>query len=354
MGAPTAATTSASSPGFTTPPPARWELYRLLSDPTRLRLLALTATEELAVSELAELLREGQPKVSRHAAALREAGLLHGRKQGTWLLLRLAPEAGADLVIADALTIGRELCRADGTLDRIGDLVAARDAATREFFARGGKAMRAGPPAELAAYLRAIAPLIESRGLAIDAGSGDGSLLEVLAPLFDHVIAVDRSQAQLDLARERACRRQFRNVSFVCGELDAATVRRACADAQRSTTRRRAPRAQGADAVFAARVLHHAAVPARAFETLVSLARKPSTTAPGGAVLVLDYEAHRDEALREQQADLWLGFTPEELKVMAEGAGLCEIEHARLPGPWCGEGPDRHLNWQLLSGRRAS
>jgi len=319
-----------------------------------LRLLALTCAEELAVSELAELLREGQPKVSRQAAALREAGLLHGRKQGTWLLLRLAPEADTDPVIADALSIGHELCRADGTLDRIDDLIAARDVATREFFARGGKAMRAGPPDELAAYLRAVAPLIEPRGLAIDAGSGDGSLLEVLAPIFDHVIAVDRSQAQLDLAQERANRRQFRNVSFVCGALDAPAVRRASTDARRNNNRRRGSRAQGADAVFAARVLHHAAVPSRALEALVGLARKPSATMAGGSILVLDYEAHRDEALREQQADLWLGFSPDELMTMAERAGLCEIERSRLPAPWCGEGPDRHITWQLLSGRRQS
>ena len=58
----------------------------------RPRLLALASAEELAVGELAELLREGQPKISRHAAALRDAGLLAGRKQGTWMLLRLQRE----------------------------------------------------------------------------------------------------------------------------------------------------------------------------------------------------------------------------------------------------------------------
>ena len=57
----------------------RWELYRLLSDPVRVRLLALVSLEELAVGELAELLNEGQPKVSRHGAALRDAGLVLAR-----------------------------------------------------------------------------------------------------------------------------------------------------------------------------------------------------------------------------------------------------------------------------------
>ena len=104
----------------------RWELYKLLSDPTRLKLLALAAAEELAVSELAELLREGQPKVSRHATALRDASLLSARKQGTWVLLRLAPEAADDPVVADALQAGTELCAADDTLERIAGVIAGR------------------------------------------------------------------------------------------------------------------------------------------------------------------------------------------------------------------------------------
>ena len=57
---------------------ARWELYRLLSEPVRLRVLALAAEEELAIGELAELLGESQPNVSRHAAPLRQAGALVG------------------------------------------------------------------------------------------------------------------------------------------------------------------------------------------------------------------------------------------------------------------------------------
>lgn len=82
---------------------ARAELYRLLADPVRLRLLALASVEELGVGELAELLGEGQPKVSRHATALRDAGLLSARRQGTWTLLRLASGATADAVVADAV-----------------------------------------------------------------------------------------------------------------------------------------------------------------------------------------------------------------------------------------------------------
>ena len=55
------------------------------------------ASDLRAVTELAMLLRASESKVSRQAAALRDSGLLLGRKQGTWLLLRLAPSAAGDV-----------------------------------------------------------------------------------------------------------------------------------------------------------------------------------------------------------------------------------------------------------------
>ncbi len=54
----------------------RWELYRLLREPMRLRLLALSAVEELAIGELAELVGDSQPNVSRHLKLLRATELL--------------------------------------------------------------------------------------------------------------------------------------------------------------------------------------------------------------------------------------------------------------------------------------
>ena len=322
----------------------RWELYRLLADPVRLRLLALSSVEELGVGELAELLREGQPKISRHATALRDAGLLAARRQGTWTLLRLAGGATDDAVVADAVGAGLSSCRADGTLARVEEVIRRREEITREFFARGGRPAQVGPPAELAAYLAAFAPLLPHRRLAIDVGTGDGALLEVLAPVFERVIALDRADAQLALAAERVRRRELGNVTLVRGEVDGPEIQAAVREAL--------GREGGADVVFASRVLHHAPVPARAMRALVDLSRPRGDAERGGAVVLLDYEAHDDQVLREQQADLWLGFEPGELQRLGREAGLTDVHWQRLPAAWQGEGPDRHLSWQLLVGFR--
>lgn len=312
----------------------RWELYRVLSEPVRLRLLAVAAVEELTIGELAELLGESQPNVSRHVAPLRKLGLLAERKQGTRVLVRLSAAAGADSVVADALRAGRALCEDEGALERIAQLIKRRDAVAREFFARPARDSDQGLPAELPAYLMAVAPLIPRRELAIDIGTGEGRLLDVLAPLFGRVLAIDREPARLDRARERVAAHGYANVELVVGELVSESVQTAVR------------RAGQADAVFASRVLHHAPRPADAMAGLAALAR------PGGAVVVLDYAAHDDEQMRAEQADLWLGFSSEELRGFARAADLTDIHIQLIPLMFRGSGPDQHLTWQVCSARR--
>ena len=57
---------------------------RAAGEPTRLRLLALCARSELTVTELTQILRQSQPRVSRHLKLLVEAGLLGRFREGQW------------------------------------------------------------------------------------------------------------------------------------------------------------------------------------------------------------------------------------------------------------------------------
>jgi SAM-dependent methyltransferase len=311
----------------------RWQLYRLLGEPFRLRLLALAREEELAMGELAELLDESLPNVSRHAAALRQAGLLSERRHGTRSFMRLTAGMDADPVVSDALGVGRGLCEEEGRLLRIAEIVRARDARSREFFARGAhKPELEHFTAELPAFLTALRELVPQRGLALDAGTGDGAWLDALAPLYDRVIAVDQSPQQLARASERLALRGYSNVTLLCAELGDEALAREVGD--------------GADLVVAARVLHHAARPWAVLGALVRLLR------PGGRLVAVDYQRHSDEAFRERQADVWNGFDVEELEHNARASGLRDVRVTPLPASLLSGMSDGHIGWQALSGVR--
>ena len=67
------------------------QIFRALADPTRLRIVNLLSGGELCVCHVVDALRVAQPKVSRHLAYLRKAGLVLARREGLWIHYRLAP-----------------------------------------------------------------------------------------------------------------------------------------------------------------------------------------------------------------------------------------------------------------------
>ena len=68
-------------------------LFAALADTTRLRLLNLMSGREVCVCYFVEILRQGQPKVSRHLAYLRKAGIVAARREGKWMHYRIVPQA---------------------------------------------------------------------------------------------------------------------------------------------------------------------------------------------------------------------------------------------------------------------
>ena len=86
-------------------------LFAALADHTRLRLLNLIAGREVCVCYFVEILRQGQPKISRHLAYLRKAGLVAARREGKWMHYRIVPqadEAAASILTAVLASLGND------------------------------------------------------------------------------------------------------------------------------------------------------------------------------------------------------------------------------------------------------
>lgn len=305
-------------------PAGRADLFRLLGDEDRLRLLALCAEEELTVGELAGLLGESQPQITKKSQPLREHGLLAARRDGTRTLLR-AQVAADDAVLTAAIEEGRTLCSKDGSLARVARVVAQREDLSRRFFDESTDSEPAPPPLPELGWLPVLAPLLPGRELAVDLGTGEGTLLPLLSPLYERVIAVDRSPARLARCGARIASWRLPNVRLREGDVEDPGLAEEIG------------RRGGADLVVMARVLHHAARPADAIAAARRLVR------PGGHLAIADYLPHDDETLREQ-GDVWLGFPPPKLRGWLEDAALTVLTVHPLSTP-------HHPPLQLAIGR---
>jgi len=279
-------------------------------------LLALCDAEELTVGELALLLRESQPQVTRKTQPLRDAGLLHERRDGTRILLRTETER--DPVVAAALEAGRSLCLTEGRLAKVPAIVAQREETSRKLFAEAQARPASSPELandqslrRLVPFVSLLAPILPGHALAVDVGTGEGALLPLLSPIYDRVIAVDRSAARLARAAERISALGLPNVRLREAAVDDTNLAQEVA------------RAGGANLVTLVRVLHHAARPQDVVISAQRLLR------PGGHLVVVDYLPHDDESLREH-GHVWLGFEPSKLRQFLEEAGLQEVAPVSL------------------------
>jgi ubiquinone/menaquinone biosynthesis C-methylase UbiE len=285
--------------------------FQALADPTRLRILALLRLMELSVGELAQVLGQSQPRVSRHLKILADAGVLERRKEGSWVFL----------VLADEERIQPMFALIDGWADSATQAMFATDAARTETIraerAEAANRYFAGH-AEVWDQIRSLhvaeseveraidralpkAPL----GRLVDIGTGTGRMIELFGPRAAHAIGIDRSSEMLRLARVK---------------LEAAGI----PSSLRQGDMYALPLPDGsADSIIIHQVLHYAHSPAAA------IAEAARVLAPGGTLLVVDFAAHGRDELRFTDAHIRLGFDDEVMAGWFASAGLVVdlVEH---------------------------
>jgi len=283
--------------------------FQALADPTRLRIVALLRLMELSVGELAQVLGQSQPRVSRHLKILADAGVLERRKEGSWVFLTLAdPERVEPLFElvdcwADAAT--RALFASDAA--RTESIRADRaEAANRHFaeIAERWDQIRSLHVAE-SEVERAIEKTLGRRlGRLVDVGTGTGRMIELFGPRASQAVGIDRSSDMLRLARAK---------------LEAAGIQ----SSLRQGDMYALPLADGsADSIIIHQVLHYAHSPAAA------IAEAGRVLAPGGTLLVVDFAAHGRDELRLTDAHIRLGFEDEVMAGWFAAAGL-EVDHVQ-------------------------
>ena len=285
-------------------------------EPTRLRILALLAEAELTVSDLTEILRQSQPRLSRHLRLLTEAGLVDRFREGSWAFFRLG-ERGGTAKLARAL-IGR--LKIDDAIvlrdrERLAAVRTSRAAAAQNYFRRHAaewdriRRLHVADAAVESAIRTALAdkPI---RSL-LDLGTGTGRMLELFGADIERGLGLDLSLDMLALARARLDRAGLKHCSVRHGDIyDLALPR------------------DSFDVVIIHQVLHFLDDSARAIAEAARVLR------PGGRLLVVDFAPHDLEFLREEHAHRRLGFSAETVTGWLESAGLDVLRQETLPpGP---------------------
>jgi ArsR family transcriptional regulator len=282
------------------------KVFKTLSDPTRVRVLALLEQEELAVQELMEVLGMAQSRVSRHLAILREAGLLNDRRDGTYVFYRF--ESPPEGPWRDSWELVRRSLATDPTHERdraaLAETIRSRASRSRSFFDAVGPEWDALRKVfdDDALRARAVSRLVEPGLVVADIGTGTGILAIELARLGLRVIAIDHSPRMLDAAASKLEAAGIEGVELRRGEAGELPI----ADAE-------------VRAALAHMVLQYLPSPPDAIREMARI------VAPGGAVVIVDFLRHEHEWMRQELGVTWQGFDPEEVEGWFREAGLADF-----------------------------
>ncbi len=281
------------------------KFLRVLSDPTRLRIMALLEKDELSVNELQEITRLGQSRISTHLGLLLDSGLLQSRREGKRTFYRLGtPENGGAEFVQLAIRGAGELPEREADEINLKRILNRRREQAQVFFNQvAGRFDRVyGPGRSWQAFghllLRILPPLVVA-----DLGAGEGLLSELLARRCKKVIAVDNSEKMVAFGAAKAKKNGLKQLEFRLGDLQDPPIE-----------------SESVELVILSQALHHAEDPARAIQSAHRILR------PGGQIMILDLARHQFERAHELYGDRWLGFAESDLHRWLEQATFKRID----------------------------
>ncbi|HTN61936.1 MAG TPA: metalloregulator ArsR/SmtB family transcription factor [Devosia sp.] len=271
---------------------------------TRLRLLALLADGDHSVKDLTEILRQSQPRVSRHLKLLADAGLVQRNAEGAWAYYGLAGNGeGAELAQWLITRLDDSDPERKRDCERQHAVRAAQQEQAAQYFAKVAgswdllKTLHVPESAVEAAVVEALEGRVVD--LLVDLGTGTGRMLEVLAGSYRRGVGIDASREMLAVARARLANAGIAQAQVRLGDigdLDAGIG--------------------PADVVVIHQVLHYFDDPGR------MLAQARGLLKPGGQIVIVDFAPHNLEFLRVEHAHRRLGLSRSQMDIWAAAAGL--------------------------------
>lgn len=289
---------------------AAWDTLKLLSDPTRLRLLALLLGEELSVAELQVILGMAQSRISSQLAQLRQADLVVDRRDGKKAFYSLRPTLDAR-----TLSLLHAACESVAELPELGEdranltriLKKRRDHQEQYFNLIAGKLGKNYCPGRSWEAIGHLALRLTPHIVIADLGAGEGLLSQLLARRASLIWCIDNCPRMVEVGTELAAKNGFANLTYKLGDIENVPLP-----------------AQSVDLAILSQALHHALHPETAVKEAYRILK------PGGQVLILDLKEHTFEKAHEIYADEWLGFKESALYGFLKKAGFLQVEIATV------------------------
>lgn len=271
------------------------ETLNLLGDENRLRLCALLRERELCVTDLVRVTGISQSRVSTHLGRLREAGFVRDRRQGQQSFYGLSLDA---LPQTARSVLEAAVCSEDPTLEgdqqRLAELEAERRGGAPEF---ADDIERYYSPGRTWQSLSVgLAALLEL-GDVLDVGSGDGSAASSLSPYCHSLTCIDTSARMIEAARERLSK--FSHVTARVADVHDLPFAEA-----------------SFDSVLMFHTLTYAEKPALALSECARVLR------PGGRLVLLCLDEHRQHEITAPYGERHAGFSPAKVRELLAATGL--------------------------------
>lgn len=287
---------------------------KAVAESTRLTIVAVLDKGELSVNDLAHVLGQSQPRVSRHLRLLVEAGVLERHQEGAHALYGLARAGTSATLVHQILPLvdetGADLVNA---LVRLVRLRAQRDREAAAYFERVAtdwdkfRDRMVGENVVEASIVKRLNT--RTTHDLLDLGTGTGRMLEVAAPYTQHGLGVDLSTEMLRIARAKLQSVGLNHCHVRKGDVNALNLP-----------------AGSADVAILHHVLHYLDHPA------IAVAEAARTLRPGGQLIVVDFAPHNAAVLCTQYAHRRMGFSQQEMCEWLEAARLEDIQIENLQG----------------------
>lgn len=284
------------------------DIFKALSDETRLRILRILSEHELSVNEIVDILDVTQSRVSRHLTTLRSVGFLASRREGTWVYYRKPSQRSMKPEIIQVWNLVLRWDAQDNQhvkdQKQLQQVLQRKAERSQDFYGEHAQRWDHIRSTLCGEYvtIQAMESLIPNSLTVTDIGTGTGELLLPLARIVNHAIGIDPSTEMMQQAKLKADQEGINNIEFRTGKMEDLPLQD-----------------QEVDAAFAGLVLHHSTDPALALREMSRVVK------PNGTVTIIDFQSHHEEWMRDELAHTWLGFSREDLEHWYNSADLTDF-----------------------------